>query len=368
MAFRVEAKAFAAAAGWVGKRTPARPSIPIIAGVRLDVTGGLLTLTAFDHKVSASAEVEVTGDTAGSALVSGRLLAALAATFPDKPVDVEATGAQLRMRCGTITCTLPTMPVEDYPALPETPPVVGSVDGEQFAAAVARVAVAAGRDHTLAQFTGVHLAFGADQIELMATDRYRVARTLVDWSMDPSFDAAVLVPADVLADVANALAGAEVVNVSYSDGLAGFSGDGRSATSRLLDVEFPAAARDFILDDYPRRAIVDIPPLVAAVKRARLVAEDATPIRLTFTGGTVAVDATGRNDEATGEELDCEYTGSKVTVGMRSDYLLDVLGALPGKTADIGITTAIKPVSFADPNDRSYRHVVMPIRIGGNSD
>jgi DNA polymerase-3 subunit beta len=367
-AFRVEAKALAAAAAWVGKRIPSRPSIPIIAGMHLAVADGTLTLTAFDGDAAAVAEVDVIGDTDGTVLVSGRLLALLVGTFPGKPVDVETTGTQMTMRCGTITVTLPTMPVEDYPTPPKPPPVVGSVDGQEFAAAVARVAIGAGRDDTLPELTGVRLSFTAEQIQILATDRYRVVRDFVNWSMDPAFDFAVSVPADVLAATAKAMSGAEVIAIGQRDGLIGFSGDGLSTVSRLIDKPFPEAAGSFIVDKHPRQAVVNIAELIDAVKRARLVAEEFAPCRLSFgTDDTLTVQAAGRNDgEATGEQLSCTYTGSPVTVGLKTGYLLDVLGALPGDTAQISINTPLKPVQFAVPGESTYRHVVMPIRIGGN--
>jgi DNA polymerase-3 subunit beta len=161
--------------------------------------------------------------------------------------------------------------------------------------------------------------------------------------------------------------GAEVINIGHHDGLIGFTGDGLSTVSRLIDKPFPTAAGGFIVDKHPRQALVNIAELVDAVKRARLVAEHHIPCLLSFGADTLTVDAAGRNDgEATAEKLSCTYTGSPVTVGLKTGYLLDVLGVLPGDTAQISINTPLKPILFAVPGESVYRHVVMPIRIGGN--
>jgi DNA polymerase-3 subunit beta len=50
--------------------------------------------------------------------------------------------------CGSSRFTLQTMPVEEYPALPDMPKAAGSIAAGTFAAAVAQVAVAAGKDDT----------------------------------------------------------------------------------------------------------------------------------------------------------------------------------------------------------------------------
>ena len=113
-----------------------------------------------------------------------------------------------RARGSTVTCgsarfTLPTMPVEDYPALPDLPAVAGSVGSDEFAAAVASVAVAAGRDDTLPVLTGVRVEIDGDRMTMVATDRYRLAVRELRWRPEAGLPAAVaLVPARTLAEVA----------------------------------------------------------------------------------------------------------------------------------------------------------------------
>src|SRR5262249_36850647 len=81
----------------------------------------------------------------------------------------------VEITCGSARFTLPTMPVEDYPTLPEMPETAGTVEAGPFAAAVAQVAVAAGRDDTLPMLTGVRVELEGEKLTLLATDRYRRA-------------------------------------------------------------------------------------------------------------------------------------------------------------------------------------------------
>src|SRR5690606_3346193 len=71
----------------------------------------------------------------GTVLVSGRLLAECSRALPGKPVDVVLDGTRVNVTCGSSRFTLLTMPVEDYPALPEMPAHAGSVDADAFAEA-----------------------------------------------------------------------------------------------------------------------------------------------------------------------------------------------------------------------------------------
>ena len=162
--------------------------------------------------------------------------------------------------------------------------------GDSFAAAVAQVAIAAGRDDTLPVLTGVRLEIDGEKITMAATDRYRLAVRDLAWTPEQSgLSAIALVPARTLADTAKSLVGADKVTValasgSGAEGLVGFEGAGRRTTSRLLDGEFPKY-RSLLPDESPIRATVETAALIESVRRVALVAERNTPIRLSFSDG-----------------------------------------------------------------------------------
>jgi DNA polymerase-3 subunit beta len=65
MKFRVERDALADAVAWTARSLPARPAVPVLGGVLLDVTDNTLTVSGFDYEVSTQVEVEVHAAIAG---------------------------------------------------------------------------------------------------------------------------------------------------------------------------------------------------------------------------------------------------------------------------------------------------------------
>jgi len=175
MKFRVAREDLADAVAWVARSLPSRPPVPVLGGILLTVEGDTLAVVGFDYEVSTRAEVAVDAQTGGTALVSGKLLAQITSALPAKPVDVEVDGAKVAIRCGSARFSLPTMPVDDYPALPEMPESSGTVPAGEFADAVSQAAVAAGKDDTLPMLTGIRLEIDGERITLAATDRFRLA-------------------------------------------------------------------------------------------------------------------------------------------------------------------------------------------------
>jgi DNA polymerase III subunit beta len=376
MKFRVERDALADAVAWTAKSLPSRPSVPVLAGVLLRVSDNRLQVSGFDYEVSSQVTVEVQADADGAALVSGRLLAEITKSLRALPIDVAAVGSHVELTCGSARFTLPTMPVEDYPTLPDMPATAGTVDAAAFASAVGQVAIAAGRDDTLPVLTGVRLELSGTTLTMLATDRYRLAIRDLEWRPDdPESNFAALVPARTLNDTAKTLGplgGTVTVALSrggIGEGMIGFAAGTRRTTSRLLDGEFPKV-RALLPDTHNAQARVPVSALNEVVKRVALVAERATPVRLSFGDDGLVVEAGGTEDARASEAMDCEYTGEPMTIAFNHQYLLDGLAALDGPVAVLSFTDPKKPAIIAPAGEdgqvsSSYRYLIMPVRIGG---
>ncbi len=384
MRFRVERDVFADAVAWTARSLPARPPVPVLAGLLVEADSDGLVLSGFDYEVSTRVTIKADVLEPGRVLVSGRLLADISRSLPDRPVEVTTEGPKVQLVCGSARFSLLTLPVDEYPTLPDMPSVTGSLPGGRLAAAVHQVAVAAGRDDTLPVLTGIRIELDGDRMTLAATDRYRLAVRELVWSPEQTgLDSVALVPARTLAETAKALAGCDSVDVALArsnsgEGLVGFDGGGRRTTTRLLEGEFPKY-RALLPTESASVADVDTGALVEAVKRVALVAERNTPVRLTFAAGELQLDA-GTGDEAQASEaLACSLEGESLTIAFNPQFLLDGLGAVDSSVTRLSFTTPNKPAVLTGevPADGagsagtdsgpggSYRYLLMPVRLSG---
>ncbi len=375
MKFRVERDALADAVAWTAKSLPPRPSVPVLAGVMLRASEGTLHLSGFDYEVSSEVAVPVHADADGVALVSGRLLAEITKALPAKPVEIAAIDAHLELVCGTARFTLPTMPVEDYPTLPALPDRAGTVDAAAFAAAVGQVAIAAGRDETLPMMTGVRVELNGTSLALLATDRYRLAVSELDWHPDnPEVSANALVPARTLADTAKSLGalGGDLVLAlatgETSEGMIGFAAGERRTTSRLLDGANYPPVRNLFPASHTAQATVTRPALLEVVKRVSLVAERTTPVRLSFSADGLVVEAGGAEEARASEAMEASFDGAEpMPVAFNPQYLLDGLSAISSPMVVFSFVEARKPAVLAPANEDGeiipgYRYLVQPLQ------
>lgn len=375
MKFRVERDALADAVAWTAKSLPNRPSVPVLAGVMMRVAEGQLTVSGFDYEVSSQVSIDVQGDADGAALVSGRLLAEITKALPAKPVDIAAVGSHLELVCGSARFTLPTMPVEDYPTLPEMPASAGTLDAAEFASAVAQVAIAAGRDETLPMMTGVRIELNGSSLAMLATDRYRLAMREMQWRPDnPEVSINALVPARTLNDTAKTLGplGGDVTMAlahgGAGEGMIGFVGGARRTTSRLLDGANYPPVRSLFPASHNAEARVSVAALNEVVRRVALVADRTTPVLLSFSDEGLVVEAGGTEEARASEAMEATFTGEALTIGFNPQYLLDGLAALGSPTALLSFVDAFKPAVISPAGEDGeiipgYRYLIMPIRV-----
>lgn len=373
MKFSVERDVLADAVAWVSRAVPARPPVPVLAGVRVVAdAAGTVKLSSFDYEVSARSEFAADVESAGEALVSGRLLREIANALPHKLVVFSLDGTKVSVTCGASRFTLATMPVDQYPTLPDQPERSGVIDGAQLQVAVAQVTSAASRDETLPILTAVRMEIEGSNISLLATDRYRLALREITWKPSSAdISSVALVRAKTLGDTAKAL-GAGDVDLSLSEGtgvdLIGFAAGGLSTTSLLMDGDYPPVRRLF-RDENPITAVVRTADLIEATRRVSLVAERNSSVRLAFASGEVTLDAGQSDDAQASEALECTLDGEDITVAFNPSYLLDGLTALSTEYVQFGFVQETKPVEFVGIDKpggtvaAEFRYLLVPIRI-----
>jgi DNA polymerase-3 subunit beta len=384
--FRLARDDFADAVAWVARILPTKqPSRPILAGVLITGSDDGLAITGFDSDVSAEVQVPAEIASAGAVLVSGRLLSEITRSLPAKPVEVSVEGSRMLLTCGSAKFSLPTMPVEDYPTLPTLPAETGVVTADLFTEAVGQVAIAAGRDETISMLTGIRLEIAGEKVVLAATDRFRLAVRELTWATaSPDVEAAVLVPARMLAEAAKAVTSGSEVHLALGTGAAvgearllGMRSAGRRSTTSLLENEFPKF-RQLLPNEHTAMATISVAELTEAIKRVALVG--GAQVRMEFGEGSLRLTAGADGVGSAEEELSVEFAGEPLTIAFNPTYLTDGLGSLHSDRVTFGFTTSSKPAvlrpagatsgEYSGPGPfpagaTEYVYLLMPVRLPG---
>ena len=372
MKFVVERDSLVDAVDWVSKSISNRPITTALLGIVIDANEEI-TLSSSDLETSAKAKFKAEVSQKGKVLVPGRLLAEISRSLPAKPISFVLEGTRVLVSAGSAKFTLPTLPLSEYPTLPELPAASGSLNSDLFATAVNQVAIAAGKDDSLPTLTGVFVEINKNQITLAATDRYRLAVRELTWSaQDANIETTSLLRARTLADAAKSLIGSSQVTIALAptttnEKLVGFISEGKTMTSRVLDGSFPPF-RHLLPSESTADAIIEVAPFLDSVRRVALVTDKTVPLRLNFSNNTLQLEA-GTGDEAqASEKLDINYKGEDINIAFNPTYLTDGLTAINTAFVHISFTGANKPAVLTGQTEAgsapitNYKYLLMPMR------
>jgi DNA polymerase-3 subunit beta len=346
--FQVNRDVFSEAVSFAVKLLPQRTTLPILSGVLIEAADSGLTLSSFDYEVSAQTEIAAEIEEPGRVLVSGRLLADIASRLPNAPVVFSTEDSRITVSCGSAHFTLLSMPVEEYPTLPQVSASSGSLPAEAFANAISQVAVAASRDDVTPVITGVQLEVSKDSLSLVATDRYRVAVREIDWAAGDSITDTVtaLVPARTLTEIGKTFGHSGTLSIAITSTdereLIAFQADKRTVTSLLIKGNFPPVKRLFpeTVDNY---AVINTAELIEATRRVSLVLEREAALRFSFTVDGLTLEAIGSEQAQASETIDAFLTGGDTVVSLKPQFLLDGLGAVHSEFVRISFTKTDNP-------------------------
>ncbi len=368
--FKVDRDVLADAVTWTTKSIPQRPAVPVLTGLLITANAdGSVDLAVFDYEVSARARIAADVEVEGTILVSGRLLADIARALPPQPVVFELDGTKVSVTCGSSRFALMTMPVEEYPALPEVPETTGVISASDFQSAVGQVNIATSKDETLPILTAMRVEIEGDRVTLLATDRYRLAVREFTWNpRNPQVEAVALVRGKTMSEAAKAMSGDIEIALAESGGkeMLAFSSEGRVTTSLLVEGDYPKV-RSLFPKDVAITAVMETSALREAVRRVSLVAERNSPIKFEFADGSLVLRAGAGDDAQATEALPATIEGGDITTGFNPGYIAEGLAQIDTPFVRFSLTEPKKPVVISGmteadgEEDTSYRYLLMPI-------
>jgi DNA polymerase III subunit beta len=306
--------------------------------------------------------VTVAGQADGVAVLPARLAADIVRALEPGAVHVEADGDEGRISSGRSQFAVRLLPAEDFPRLPETPGDEVTLDAASLAEALRQVVRAASHDDARPILTGVLMAAEGDGLRLVATDSYRLAVRDLRGTTVLREGQTVLVPSKALEELTRVLQGAENATLRLAERDATFVVGETRVTTRLIEGEFPNY-RQLIPSTHPNRLTVGREPLLDALRRVKLLAREATPVRITLKGEGIELTAITQDVGQAHEDLDAKYEGTEMVIAFNPEYLADGVEAVEGDEVTLETVDALKPAVVRSVESQDYLYLLMPVRV-----
>jgi DNA polymerase-3 subunit beta len=361
--FRCERDVLAEALASAGRAATNRTgTLPVLAGVRMEVAGDRLTITGTDLELTIRLTVEVGGERDGAAVLPARLVGDIVKALPAGAVSVELGDEEVSISAGRSQFSVRPLALDDYPTQSESTADPVTLSAAALADSLRQVVRAASTDDARAVLTGVLMAADDDGLRLVATDSYRLAvRDLPDSGVLASGQK-VLIPGRALSELQRVLGDVEELTVRLGERDATFEAGSTRLSTRLIEGEFPNY-RNLLPSSYPNLLTVGKADVLEAIRRVKILAQDSTPVRLTLGGDTLALTAITQDVGNAAEEVDASYDGAEMTVAFNPDYLSAGIDAIDSDEVTLATMDPMKPAVLRGVGRDDYLYLLMPVRV-----
>jgi DNA polymerase-3 subunit beta len=341
-------------------------ALPALSGVRLEVTGDTLHLAGSDLDLTVQAETTVKGIADGVCVIPARLATDIVRALEPGAVTFGLESGEAVIAAGRSQFSVRVLPAEEFLRLPEPAGDAVTLDATALAAALSQVVRAASKDDARPILGGVLMTAEPAGLRLVATDSYRLAMRDLPGTTVLAEGQHVLVPARALGELGRVLSGAQQVTLRLGADQASFEvrperGSVR-VTTRLIEGEFPNY-RAIIPSGYPNRMVAGKEPLLDAVRRVKLLAREATPIRMALRPDGLELTAVTHDVGQAREDLDAKYEGNEMVVAFNPEFLIDGVEATPGDDVVLETLDALKPATLRSSEGTDFLYLLMPVRV-----
>lgn len=363
MKLRCERDALADALATTARAASGRSgTLPVLSGLRLELAGDRLSVTGTDLDLTIQLELTVAGQQDGVVVVPARLVSDIVRSLPAGSVEIGMEDDDVTITSGRTQFGVRPYSADDYPRLPAPAEHSVTLGAAEFGTALGQVVRAASTDEARPILTGVLMAAEADGLRLVATDSYRLAVRDLPGEHVLAADQKVLVPSRALIELQRLLGeGGELV-LRLGDRDATFEIGGTRLTTRLIEGEFPNY-RQLIPQSYPNRFTVGREELLEAIRRVKILARDATPLRLELSRDAVRLTAISHDLGNAVEELDGRLEGSELIVAFNPDYLAAGVEAAGADEVTLETLDALKPAVVRGVGRPEFLYLLMPVRV-----
>lgn len=361
-------KLFARTAGTAASKS----TIPILSNMLLEAdASGVLRATATDMDVQVTSSVAAIVDEPGSVTAPARRLLEIAKALPGGAqigLKHEPTAdPRLVVQCARSRYQLPILPATDFPVM-AAPKGAASFDLDRDALKrlLDLTRFAASHEETRPLLRGVRLHINASQgettLRAVATDGHRLACADMPWQDEADFTG-ITIPTKSADEIRRLLDVApHRVRLTASESLLKVDADQVEIITRLVDGGYPEYQR-VIPRANPNGAAIDAQLLEAALQRSAVLADGKANIcRLDFEKGRLVLSARSEDGGHVSEELEIDYTGAPLQVGLNNRYVRDMLGRVKGETLHLAMNGDADPILALDSADQAVRFVIMPAR------
>ena len=361
-------------------------TLPILNNLLFEVEKNIFKISATNLEIGIIAKIGAKIEGSGKIAVPVKLLSNFINNLSQgENIDLEINNNTLKIKSGQSKAVIKGFSADDFPIIPQkSTENLFNLNYLELKNAINRTIVCVAPNETRQELGGLNLILNEKKLFLAATDSFRLAECIVDFSEEGTNKKEyenfiektnnLIIPLNTLVElvriISNDLNQDGKVGVAIEEGQIFFEANGVSLVSRLINGKYPEY-KHILPKDFATQIILDRKLLQSAVKMASVFSGAKTSeISVKIEPDASRIIIEGKSVE-TGEntsEIKIKASGPSQEIVFNTRYLLDGINTI--NTAQIALlaNNNSAPVALKNVDEEfekileDYIYIVMPIK------
>lgn len=341
----------------------ARSALPVLENILLSAEKGKITLSATDLETGITTSVGAKVTAAGALTVPARVFVGLIGNLPPGKVSLTAEKEVLKIEAEGVSSRINGLSAEEFPTFTTDGKELVGLKAKVLKQAIDQVCFAAAQDESRPILTGILFRLTPGELVLTGVDGFRLAEKRL--KVSAKGEMSLVVPARGLTEVAHLLGEGEVKVLSPEEVQLLFQTEDFSVFTQSLDGEFPDYEQ-IIPKNFDSKFTFERGELAKAAQLTAVFSgRGASIIKLSFDPTKKMMKVSSQEPELGEAEIKVGIAGEGKSgeIAFNGRYLMDALSALESEEVEVSLGSSLDPALFRSPADKSYIHVIMPVRL-----
>ncbi|MEK4487566.1 DNA polymerase III subunit beta [Psychrobacillus sp. FSL H8-0484] len=360
----------------VMKAVSSKTTIPILTGIKLEVTEAGLRITGSDSDITIQTFIKAVEDgdqvirvmEEGAIVLQARMFNEIVRKLPTSDVEIEVTEKyDTHIRSGKSEFHLIGLEPSEYPLLPDIQDDRHfEIPADLLKSIIRETVFAVSPSENRPVLTGVHWQAKNGELVCVATDSHRLARRKVTLEQLPEKEYSVVIPGKSLNELSKIIGdSSEPVQIVMTDQQVLFKTEDVLFYSRLLEGNYPDTSR-LIPTEYKTFVTMNGKALFQAIDRASLLAREERNNIVRFSSleeNIVEISSSSPEIGEVEEEIQTtSIEGEQLKISFSAKYMMDALKAFDGQDVTIQFTGAMRPFILNSVKDNEVLQLIVPVR------
>ncbi len=356
----------------VSKAISTKNLIPVLAGIKFELTKKKLTLTASDNDITIQTFINCDNDNVkveeeGNIIIQGKYILDIVRKLPDEYINIEVID-ELKILIYTQNSefNLNGISESEYPSinLEESKKKI-DVKSNVFKELVNQTAFASSNEETKPVLTGLNFNIVGDVLECNSTDSYRLARKIIklDKNIDENYN--IVIPSHNIVEFSRLIYDdEEIVEIHIFNNKILFKYNNLLFQSRLINGTYPNTS-NLMPTEANLIITADLNEFYSVIDRASILTSDKDKniVTLETEGDTLILKSSSLEIGRVEEKMKVKKSNKDdIRISFSAKYMMEALKSFNSDEININYVGEVKPIILKSEDDETLTQLVLPIR------